>query len=164
MHIINKYKRLIVIVILILFMWSFSPLYFSIKIGNLLNSKLFIDRNTTISLPKNWMVSILSSKKSRLVYIDENFILRNKLDIHDITIRFEKKDNRGKVEFPNDKWVNILFKEKKHITHNGKNCIYQIYRTDKSIDYIYIPQKNAVLNFYKYDNTIPIFIDEFCKD
>ena len=165
MHIINKYKRrIILIVILFIFVWNFSPLYLFIKVGNILNSKLFIDKNTTISLPKDWMVSVMSSNNSQLVYINKKFILKNKLDIHDITIYFKKKGNKGIVEFPDNRWIHILLKDKKYTMHNGINCLYKIYRTNNVINNIYIPKKNAILKFHKYDNDIPKFIDDFCQE
>jgi len=141
----------------------FSPLNFFIKIGNVINDKLFLDENNYIHFPKNWLVSISTINTTKFIFINKNFILDNNIDILDISIKFENNNNKGRVTFPNK----VLLKkdlDKNYSEYNGKNCKYRIYGINNKIYHIYIPKKNAILNFSKYDSSIPIFIDEFCKD
>jgi len=148
---------------LVYMIFYFSPLNFSIQLGNILNNKLFLEKNKYIYLPKDWFVGVVSPNKTRLAVINENFILDNNLNINDLAIRFEREGNSGRVSFPNEK----LFKtylNKKYKEYDNGNCKYRIYGTKNKIYNIYIPEKNALLKFSKYDKSIPVFIKEFCKE
>lgn len=167
MKLIDKkvFKYGIPILLLVIFFFQYSPLSMTILIGNLMNDKLFLDKNTSINLPKNWLCSLSNQEHSEVGIINQNFILENKIDISDsFFLYFEKANNKGKIEFPNMKLQKAFFDQKKYTLHDGKNCRYQIYQTDNQIDYIYISDKNALLTFGKYNKDIPKFIDEFCDN
>jgi hypothetical protein len=159
-----KYNILLIFSLLFMLymIFYFSPLNFSIQLGNILNSKIYLNKDQYVNLPKGWVASLTTEDTIQLVYLKKKYILNNNLDIKKVTLRFEQKNNSGRIEFPSIEKQKVL-NEKKHQKYGGKNCGYQIYRTNNIIDYIYIPKNNSLLYFCKFDKSIMEFIDEYCK-
>ena len=171
--IIKRIFTIFVVLIILILSWMsfitiyYSPEYLMIKTQNICNKNLKIENNISVSLPKDWLYLInLKDKSSSRFYLNENFIIDNKLDINKILFTVSKIGNKGLVVFKNKKDIEHIFKlyDEKYTTHKGINCKYQIYQKDNKIDFIYIPIKKTKLTFTYYNKDIPKFIDEFCSE
>ena len=165
-------KTTIILVVFLLSYASFislyySPKYLTIKVQNILNSKLYINNNVTVNLPKDWFYLISGVKtKSSFLYLNKNFIKNNIENNETFLFIGESNNNKVVIEFKNEKYIENLFKlyGEKYTTHAGINCIYQAYQKNNKIEFIYIPSKEIKLSFRTYTKDSAEFIDEFCKE
>ena len=145
----------------------YSPKYLTIKIQNILNSKLHINSNVTVKLPKDWFYLISGDKtKSSFFYLNKNFIKNNIENNETFLFIGESDSNKVVIEFKNKKYIENLFKlyGEKYTTHAGINCTYQVYKKNNKIEFIYIPSKEIKLSFRNYTKDSAKFIDEFCEE
>jgi hypothetical protein len=141
-----------------------SPHIVEIKIANFFNNKLYLNKNISINLPKNWYHSIsINGIHSKYGIIDKEFILKNSKNGKNFFYTFFNKNNSGIIKFKDNLSYNSLQQYSKK-EYNNQYCRFIAYHSGNKIHGIYIPLKESIVFFDKYDRPSKKFIEELCKD
>ena len=139
------------------------PHIIEIKIANLVNNRLYFDKNISINLPKNWYHSLyINGIHSKYGIISEDFIIKHNKEGRNFFYTFLNKNNSGMIQFQNNLSLNSLKKYSKK-EYTNKYCKFIAYHEKNKIHAIHIPSKDVMVFFTRYDKPSKEFIEDLCK-